>query len=139
MEVFYDAPTLSGGPLGDASGSASSISVPIHDPATPRPPSKKKAKRSREQDYLLSWAVGTDMTSWANSKVSAAREAKRLKDKRKREDERRAVKLFSSLDASERDEFLEELGEDDIVFRKLFSQSDSSTMDDIPDEEMHEL
>jgi hypothetical protein len=79
------------------------------------------------------------MSSWANLKVCAAREARRLKDKRKREDERRAVKMFSSLDVNERGEFLEELGEDDVVFRKLFSQGDQSIMDESFDEVMEEL
>ncbi len=117
-----------------------SISNMSPDPPTPKPPSKKRAKRSKETDYLQDWSKGRDVSSWAQHKVSAAREAKQLKEKQKREDERRAAKMFATLDGSEREEFLMDIGADDIVFQKLFDQggrgesveSDSdATMDDL--------
>jgi hypothetical protein len=77
----------------------------------------------------LDWSKGRDVSSWAVSKVSAAREARRLKEKQRREDERRAVKMFAALDGAERDEFLKEIGSDDLVFRKLFDQGASDGSD----------
>jgi hypothetical protein len=70
------------------------------------------------------------MTSWAETKVTAAREARRLQQKRAREDERRSVKLFSSMEVNERGEFLDEIGRDDLVFRKLRGAPSGDPMED---------
>jgi hypothetical protein len=99
---------------------------------------KKAGKRAREIDYLLDWSRGRDMTSWAEAKVSAAREARRLQQKRVREDERRSVKLFSSLDVDERGDFFDELGRDDLVFRKL-RDSPSCAGEEVDEVNMDEL
>ncbi len=132
-ESFFDAPSAP-----DPSTATSALSVPsvgAASVASPKPPSKKKQKRSKEEDYLLDWSKGRDVSSWAQSKVSAAREARRLKEKQKREDERRAAKMFASLNGVERDEFLMDIGADDVVFWKLFDQGES----DVYDEEIVDL
>jgi hypothetical protein len=49
--------------------------------------------------------MGMDMSSWAQTKVCVAREVRRLKDKHMREDKRRAVKMFASLDVDKQGEF----------------------------------
>lgn len=126
-DISFTAPMLAG----DVVETPAPI---LPSPAPPPPVSssaaknpKKSGKRPRETEYLLDWSRCADMSSWAEAKVSAAREARRLKQKRVREDERCSIKLFSSLDVNERGEFLDELGRDDLMLRKLSGSSSDTT------------
>ncbi len=89
-------------------------SAPVGSPV-PRP------KPPPPDTYYLEWIKGRDVNSFVKAKLSASAEAKRLKQKSKIEDERRALKLFRRMNCSERVSYLERVGRDDVVYRKLCS------------------
>jgi hypothetical protein len=79
-------------------------------------------------DSYREWVKGNDVTTLVKHKLTASAEARRLKAKKESEDERRAMMFLRRTGGDGRDEFFDDLGDSDPVYRK-FRGNDSVNMD----------
>ncbi len=84
-------------------------------------------------DYYREWVKGNSVQNLVKTKLSATAEARRLKALKNSEDERRAVMMFRRMDASEQAAYLDDLGADDPVLRKLCLQKRQRMSCDVAD------
>jgi hypothetical protein len=70
-------------------------------------------------DHYREWVKGNSVASLIKTRLSASAEARRLKQLKAQEDERRALLLVRRMSDAERDEYFDAVGDDDPVYKKL--------------------
>jgi hypothetical protein len=80
-------------------------------------------------DSYREWVKGNDVSTLVKYKLSAAQEARRLKNLQAQENERRALMFVRRMNGSEKDEFFDSRGASDVVYQKLCNNSSTDHED----------